>query len=79
MGILLGTDYFAMHVLVLLTWYQAKKQFAARKSGACGAVGRAIFIAPTLIYIYHDHYMGRVENNSFIRPNLYWGWYVPLA
>ena len=62
------------YIHAYLRWYQSKKTFAAKKSGACGAVGRAIFIAPTLIYLYHDHYMGRVENNSFVRPNLYWGW-----
>jgi hypothetical protein len=74
MAILVGFDYFVMHILVMLTWYQSSKKFAAKKSGACGAIGRAVFIAPTLIYLYHDHYMGRVENNSFVRPNLYWGW-----
>ena len=72
MAVFLVTDYLVMHGLVIATWYQANKSFNGIKTLWCGALRRAIFIAPTLTYVYHDHYTGRVEQNTYIRPNLYY-------
>ena len=72
MAVFLFTDYLVMHGLVIATWYQANKSFNGIKTHWCGALRRAIFIAPTLTYVYHDHYTGRVEQNTYIRPNLYY-------
>ena len=74
LAVLMGIDFFVVQALVMVTWYQAKKSFNGMSTTACGAVQRASFIAPTLLFLYHDHYIGRVEQNTFVRPNLYFGW-----